>query len=151
MNLRLRHGYGFLHGTGRLFCMCEQEVGQAGPTAKRKPAAAGSVLVELLISMSIMTIGVMAIAAGGRAVRIQAELASRRAAEALAAQQVLEHGIVGTPGDSSRTDTLSIGIHQVRVRIEIRDSFPGLAWVRVQADAGAGSVPWELETLRRLP
>ncbi len=151
MNLRLRHGFGFLHGTGRLFGMCGQEVGKTGPTAKRKPDATGSVLVELLISMSIMTIGVLAIAAGGRAVRIQAELASRRAAEVLAAQQVLEHGIVGTPGDSSRIDTVSIGIHQVRVRIETRDSFPGLAWVRVQADAGAGSVPWELETLRRLP
>lgn len=151
MNLRLRNGYGFLHCTGRPFRVCEQEVGETGSAAKRKPDAAGSVLVELLISLSIMTIGVLAIAAGGRAVRIQAELASRRAAEALAAQQVLEYGIVGTPGDSSRIDTVSIGIHQVRVRVETRDSFPGLAWVRVQADAGAGSVPWELETLRRLP
>ena len=111
----------------------------------------GSVLVEVLIAMSLMTIGVLAIAAGGRAVRDQAELAARRAAEALAAQQVLEQGIVGIPGDSSRIDTVSIGVHQVRVRIESRDSLSGLTWIRVQADAGAGSVPWELETLRRIP
>jgi len=113
--------------------------------------AVGSVLVEILIAMSLMTIGVLALAAGGRSVRIQAELASRRAAEALAAQQVLEHGIVGTPGDSSRIDTVSIGIHLVRVRLEIRDTIPGLARIRVQADAGAGNEPWELETLRRIP
>lgn len=151
MNPRLRHGYGFLHGTGRSPGRRGMEVGKTGPLVKRKPDAAGSVLVELLISLSIMTIGVLAIAAGGRAVRIQAELASRRAAEALAAQQVLEHRLVGTPGDSSGVDTVSIGIHRVQVRIEARDSLPGLTWVRVQADAGAGTVPWELVTFRRIP
>ena len=103
--------------------------------------------------MSIMTIGVLTVAAGARSVRIQAELAARRAAEALAAQQVLEQGLVGAPGDSSRIDidTVVIGIHQVRVRVESRDSVPGLIWFRVQADADAGSVPWEIETLRRFP
>ncbi|MGW8282249.1 MAG: hypothetical protein ACWGON_03010 [Gemmatimonadota bacterium] len=98
-----------------------------------------------------MTIGILAIAAGGRSVRVQAELASRRAAEALAAQQVLEQLNVGTPPDSSRLDTVTIGIQRVRIRIESRDSFPGLVWIRIQADAGAGHVPWGLETLRRIP
>jgi len=115
--------------------------------------SAGSVLVELLIAMSIMTIGVLAISAGARSVRIQAELASRRAAEALAAQQVLEHEFVGAPGDSLRIsiDTVSIGVRKVRVRVESRNSLPGLTWLQVQADADAGSGPWELETLRRIP
>ncbi len=113
--------------------------------------SAGSVLVELIMSMSIITIGVLSIVAGGRSVRAQAELAARRAAEALAAQQVLEHEAVGTLRDSSRVDTVTIGIQQVRIRIERRDSFPGLEWIRVEADAGAGQVPWELETLRRIP
>jgi hypothetical protein len=98
-----------------------------------------------------MMIGVLAISAGARSVRIQAEIASRRAAEALAAQQVLEHGLAGAPGEPSRIDTVSIGVHQVRVRIERRDSLPGLVWLRVEADAGAGSVPWEMETLRTIP
>jgi hypothetical protein len=103
--------------------------------------------------MSIMTIGVLAISAGARSVRRQAELASRTAAEALAAQQVLEHVIAGAPGDSSRIriDTVSIGVHKVRVRVESRNPLPGLTWLQVQADADAGSGPWELETLRRIP
>lgn len=101
--------------------------------------------------MSILTIGILSIAAGGRSVRVQAELAARRAAEALAAQQVLEHMDVGQPLDSSRVDTLTIGIRQVRIRIESRDSFPGLVWIRIQADAGAGQHPWGVETLRRIP
>ena len=42
-----------------------------------------------------------------------------------------------------------IGIREVQVRIETRDSLPGLTWIRVQAEAGAGTEPWELETLRR--
>lgn len=117
----------------------------------RRSNRAGSVLVEVLIAMSLMTIGVLAIAAGGRVVRDQAELAARRAAEALAAQQVLEYGTVGAPGDSSHIDTVSIGIHQVRVRIESHEVLPGLVRIRVQADADAGSGPWELETLRRIP
>lgn len=124
---------------------------ESGPVPARRSQSAGSVLVEVLIAMSIMTIGVLGIVAGGRVVREQAELAARRAAEALAAQQVLEHGLVGAPGDSSRIDTVSIGVHQVRVRVERRDSLPGLVWLRVEADAGAGSVPWEMETLRTIP
>lgn len=124
---------------------------KADQVVERMSDAVGSILVEILIAMSLMMIGVLAIAAGGRSVRVQAELASRRAAEALAAQQVLEHGHVGAPGDSSRVETVSIGIHQVRVRVERRDSVPGLTWIRVQADADAGSVPWEVETWRRIP
>ena len=125
--------------------------GESGPVTARRSNTAGSVLVEVLIAMSLMTIGVLAIAAGGRAVRDQAELAARRAAEALAAQQVLEHGTVGALGDSLRIDTVSIGIQRVRVRTERHEMLPGLVWIRVQADAGAGSAPWELETLRRIP
>ena len=151
MSQRLRHGCGFLHGCRRALSTCGLAIDQPTQVANRRMNAVGSVLVEILIAMSLMTIGVLALAAGGRSVRIQAELASRRAAEALAAQQVLEHGIVGTPGDSSRIDTVSIGIHLVRVRLEIRDTIPGLARIRVLADAGAGNEPWELETLRRIP
>jgi Flp pilus assembly protein TadG len=125
----------------------------SGPVPARRSQSAGSVLVEVLIAMSIMTIGVLGIVAGGRVVREQAELAARRAAEALAAQQVLEQGLVGAPGDSSRIDidTVVIGVHRVRVRVESKDSARGLTWVRVQADADAGGVPWEIETLRRFP
>lgn len=150
-NRRLRNGYGVLHGMRRPLLTGGSVSGKAGQLARRMSNTSGSVLVEVLMSLSIMTIGILAVAAGGRVVRNQAELASRRAAEALAAQQVLEQGIVGIPGDSSRIDTVSIGVHQVRVRIESRDSLSGLTWIRVQADAGAGSVPWELETLRRIP
>jgi hypothetical protein len=100
-----------------------------------------------------MTIGVLTVSAGARSVRIQAELASRRAAEALAAQQVLEQGLVGAPGDSTRIDidTVVIGVHRVRVRVESKDLAPGLTWFGVRADADAGGVPWEIETLRRFP
>jgi len=150
MNRRHCHGCGFLHGNLRRVPESEALCKQAGRTNQR-PGPTGSAIIEVLISMSIMTIGIFSIVAGGRSVRTQAELASRRAAEALAAQQVLEHLDVGAPPDSSRVDTVTIGIQRVRIRIETRDSFPGLVWIRIQADAGAGHVPWGLETLRRIP
>lgn len=147
---RLRHGCGVLHGAGSSFRAAAGEMFGTDQMATRASDSSGSMLVELLIAMSVMTIGVLAVSAGGRSVRIQAELASRRAAEALAAQQVLEHGVVGAPGGPPRTDTVSIGIHEVRVQIESRDSMPGLVRLRVEADADAGGVPWEVETLRAI-
>ena len=109
----------------------------------------GSTLVELLICLSVITIGVLAAVGGGLAVRRHAEQASRRAAEALAAQQVLETWSIGASADPAWIDTLRIGVREVQVRIETRDSLPGLVRIRVQAEAGAGTEPWELETLRR--
>jgi hypothetical protein len=108
-------------------------------------------LVELLISLSILGIAVIGVVAGSRAARMQAELASRRAAEALAAQQVLELNRVWVPGDSPTFDTVRIGVHAVEVRTEVVDSLPGLVWLRVRADAGAGRFPWRLESARRIP
>ena len=106
-------------------------------------------MAELLISLSILTIGVVGLLSGNRAVRLQASLAAGRAAEALAAQQVLERRDVATSGDSVRVDTIRIGAREVVVRAELRDSFPGVAWVRVVARSGSGTAPWRLETARR--
>lgn len=109
----------------------------------------GSTLIELLICMSMLTLGLLSVVGGSLAVRRHAEQASRRAAEALAAQQVLETWSIGASADSVRIDTVWIGVREVQVRIETRDSLPGLAWIRVQAEAGTGTEPWELEALRR--
>ncbi len=101
--------------------------------------------------MSILTIGVLTAVGGGRAVRRQAELASRRAAEALAAQQVLELRDAGrsvTSADTAWTDTVWIGLREVRVRVETQHTLPGLTRIHVTSDAGTGTKPWELETLR---
>ncbi|MCL7990731.1 MAG: hypothetical protein M8840_06295 [marine benthic group bacterium] len=112
---------------------------------------AGSILAEVLISLSILGIAVIGVAAGSRAARLQAELASRRAAEALAAQQVLERQDMWTSDHSPVIDTVRIGVHDVKIRTEVRDSLPGLVWLRVQADAGAGRHSWQLESARRIP
>lgn len=109
----------------------------------------GAALVELLISMSILTIGILGLLSGGRGIRQRASLAASRAAEALAAQQVLERNVVGDSGDSLHVDTIAIGVHEVVVRTEVRDSFPGLVWVDVIAHSGSGTTPWRLETARR--
>jgi Tfp pilus assembly protein PilV len=109
----------------------------------------GAALAELLISLSILTIGVLGLLSGSRAARLQASLAADRAAEALAAQQVLERRAIGVSSDSAWVDTVRIGVREVVVRAELRDSFPGVAWLHVEAISGSGSVPWRLETARR--
>jgi hypothetical protein len=105
----------------------------------------------VLISLSILGIAVVGVTSGSRASRLQAELASRRAAEALAAQQVLESKLIWGSEHSPVFDTVRIGVHDVAVRIDVRDSTPGLAWLRVRSDAGGGSVPWQVESARRIP
>ena len=109
----------------------------------------GAALAELLISLSILTIGVLGLLSGSRAARMQASLAAGRAAEALAAQQVLERRDIGVSGDSVWVDTIRIGVRDVVVRAEMRDSLPGVAWLRVEASSGSGPAPWRLETARR--
>ena len=111
----------------------------------------GSTLAEVLISLSILAIAVIGVAAGSRAARLQAELASRRAAEALAAQQVLETKTIWDPAESPVLDTVRVGVHDVEIRTDVRDSLPGLMWLRVRADAGAGRYPWQLESARWIP
>jgi len=109
----------------------------------------GAALVELLISMSILTIGVLGLLSGSRGTRRQASLAASRAAEALAAQQVLERNDIGISGDSLQVDTIAIGVIQVEVRTVVRDSFPGMVWIDVVAQSESGTTPWRLETARR--
>jgi len=96
-----------------------------------------------------MTIGVLSVAVAALSVRTQAGLAAGLAAEALAAQQVLERRGMGISGDSVWVDTIRIGVRDVVVRAEVRDSLPGVAWVRIAARSGAGTTPWRLETARR--
>jgi hypothetical protein len=148
---RQRKNLGVLHGKydggGGSPSVCRPRAFRAAvPRCSR-----GSVLVELLISLSIFGIGLIGVAAGSRAARMQAQLASRRAAEALAAQQVLETNIAWVSGLSPRFDTVSIGVFAVEVRTEAIDSLPGLVWLRVRASAGTGRSPWQLQSARRIP
>ena len=147
----VRNGFRVLHGISD----------RPRPTRPRSPRCAvltvhgpfsnGSTLAELLISLSILAIAVIGVAAGSRAARLQAELASRRAAEALAAQQVLERKTMWDPAESPVFDTVRIGVHDVEIRTDVRDTLPGIVWLRVQTDAGAGRSSWQLESARRIP
>ena len=147
----LRKGLGVLHGTGGRDVDIRTESRLRTLEASARESPRGSTLVELLISLSILGIGVIGIAAGSRAARLQAELASSRAAEALAAQQVLERQAIWGSGDSPAFDTVRIGVHAVEVRTGVRDSMPGLVWLTVRAGTGAERVPLRLESARRIP
>ena len=150
-NRPVRKGSRVLHGPGDGDSRYHRESPRFPVDVERAQTSRGSILTEVLISLSIMGIAVLGVAAGGRATRLQAELASRRAAEALAAQQVLEQRVVWGSDDSPAFDTVKIGVHDVTVRTDVSDSLPGLVWLRVQADAGAGRYSWQLESARRIP
>lgn len=146
---RLRNDCRVLHGEGPAEARFGFGFGDVAVGKFRPPDARGSALVEVLISLSILAIGIIGVLSGSRAVRMQAELASRRAVEALAAQQVLDHRHVWAPDDSVSVDTVSVGVHVVEVRTEVSEWRPGLVRVMVSADAGAGAAPWRLVTARR--
>ncbi len=101
--------------------------------------------------MGVLMIGILAVALGGRAVRLQAGLASRRGAEALAAQRVLESIEAWPAGEAERVDTVELGVHEIVVRLEPRDSLDGFVWLRVTARSTSGGRPWGLWTARRVP
>lgn len=147
----LRKGFGVLHGSFDREMRLRFRPTARATRARRNGSREGSALVEVLISLSILGIAVVGVTSGSRASRLQAELASRRAAEALAAQQVLESKLIWGSEHSPVFDTVRIGVHDVAVRIDVRDSTPGLAWLRVRSDAGGGSVPWQVESARRIP
>lgn len=139
----------FLHGSSSTAPLrCNGRVDLLGFPAHARHMS-GAALVELLISMSILTIGVLGLLSGSRGTRRQASLAASRAAEALAAQQVLERNDIGISGDSLQVDTIAIGVIQVEVRTVVRDSFPGMVWIDVVAQSESGTTPWRLETARR--
>ncbi len=147
----VRKGFRVLHGTRNQPRPTRAPGPRSAAQTSIGPSTAGSALAELLISLSILAIAVIGVAAGSRAARLQAELASRRAAEALAAQQVLECKTMWDPAESPVFDTVRIGVHDVEIRTDVRDTLPGIVWLRVQADAGAGRYSWQLESARRIP
>lgn len=146
---RPRNGSRVLHGPVSPPRLAGSGPGRRSVVPARATDLSGAALAELLISLSILTIGVLGLLSGSRATRLQARLAADRAAEALAAQQVLERRGIGISGDSVWVETIRIGVREVMVRAEVRDSFAGVAWVRVVASSGSGSAPWTLETARR--
>ena len=145
---RPRKGSRVLHGPASAPHPAGLRAGCRSAVRTHAEDLSGVALAEVLISLSILTIGVIGLLSGNRAARLQADLAASRAAEALAAQQVLERRGMGLSGDSAWVDTVRIGVREVVVRAESRDSFPGVAWVRVTADSGSGTAPWRLETAR---
>jgi hypothetical protein len=145
---RLRHSCRFLHsfvpaGSDR----AEQRENRL--SSCQNGGHAGHALLEVLISLSILVIGVLGMLFGSRGVRQQADLASRLTAEALAAQQVLERKVMWESGESTLVDTVSVGSRSVSVIVRVRDTVPGIAWLLVSSDAGSGRTPWRLETARR--
>jgi len=146
---RLRNTCRVLHGTGAAAAgYCSGSI-DLSARRSRSGNAQGSALVEILISLSLIAIGVVGLLSGNRAIRTQAELASRRAAEALAAQQVLEQWYIWAPHDSTSVDTVAIGVRIVEVSTQLSELRPGLVRVQVSADAGAGAAPLRLKTVRR--
>jgi Tfp pilus assembly protein PilV len=108
-------------------------------------------LLEVLISLSVMVIGVLAVLGLLVTARRDAEMAAHHAALALAARQVLELHTVGRGPDLPWELTLPVGAHRVRVTLEAESASAELLRLRCVAREEAGGGDWIVETLSAGP
>jgi len=113
--------------------------------------SAGTSLIEVLISLSILAIGIFAVLALLVAARRDAEAAADRAALALAARQVLETHLVGGDSGLPFERVVPIGVHRIRVRLEAETASSGLLRLRSRARDTTGGRSWIVETLAAVP
>lgn len=123
------------------------------PTGTVPPVgpAAGVSLLEVLISMVIMMIGILAVLSLLVTARRDAESASDRAAIALAARQVLENHLAGWGPDLPSDQVVPVGVRRVRVTLVAESASAGLFRLRSRARDEASGGSWTLETLEVPP
>ncbi|MDT8435447.1 MAG: prepilin-type N-terminal cleavage/methylation domain-containing protein [Gemmatimonadota bacterium] len=138
---------GVLHARPRVPCASRTGGGAVGERSGTGGPTRGATLVELLISLSILTIGVLAAATVISTGRRQAESAARRGAEALAARQVLEHLLVESPGSTAEAGEVDIGGRRVRVVVDTMPDAGGLRRLRARARMGEAATDWPVEVL----
>lgn len=114
-------------------------------------ATAGGSLLEVLISLVVLTIGVLAVLSLLVTARRNAEAAADRAAVALAARQVLEVRVVGGGPGLPPERVFLIGVHRVRVSLEAESLSAGLVRLRARARDATGGRSWTVETLEAGP
>ncbi len=107
--------------------------------------------MEALISLSILAIGVLGALGLLSASRREAELAARRGAEALAAQQVLERFMAGPAPDSALVARPVVSGRRIDVTIRVLPLAPGLVRLKAEARDAAAGRPLVVETIRRVP
>lgn len=145
---RRRHGSGVLHDPGS---SSRSRIGRRWnrDAARREQGPRGASLIEALISLSILTIGVLSVVGLLASGRRSAERAAGTAAAALAAQQVLEATVVEGLPDPMLTREVQVGVHRVRVTLTVEPvAGAPVRMLRAHAlDLGSGR-DWNVETFR---
>jgi len=113
--------------------------------------SAGVSLVEVLISLSILAIGIFTVLTLLVAARRDAEAAADRAALALAARQVLETHLAGGDPGLPFERVVPIGVHRIQVRLEAETASGGLLRLRSRARDTTAGRSWIVETLAAVP
>jgi hypothetical protein len=145
-----RNGSGVLHDPRRGFRSRAGTAWRRGPGSGAE-SGRGSALIEILISLSILTIGVFAIVGLLGSARRSAEAAAGSAAAALAAQQVLETSLAGRGPGAPYAGDVPVGVHRVRVTLVAEPAASGLIRLRAHAVDRGSRRAWDVETLRAGP